>query len=267
MELCRADKILLTGSAALLGSSAVFGPTALALGIPAGAFAAVLADGIFRPSSSAFYPTISHGPRERPQVALTFDDGPDPDVTPAVLDALGRFGARATFFMIGRKLEKQRAIAERCVAEGHELGNHSWTHSYLQNFYTTRRHATDIDRNGQLIRQITGQARPALYRAPVGLKSPALARTAHAQRLTIVAWSLHSRDTFSHDARAIAARVLSRVRPGDIVLLHDGHDRDGGRRAHAAQALPAILSGLKERGLASVSVSELIGAPGAVRRG
>jgi peptidoglycan-N-acetylglucosamine deacetylase len=78
--------------------------------------------------------------------------------------------------------------------------------------------------------------------------------------LTVVAWSLHSRDTMSRDADAIAARVLSRIAPGDIVLMHDGHEREGRHRRTGAAALPAILTGLRERGLRSVSVSELLRA-------
>lgn len=258
MNLCRADKVLLTGGAALLGSSALFGVTPLAVGIPAGALIVALADGIFRPSSAMLYPTICRGPRDRPRVALTFDDGPDAEVTPTVLDTLGQFNARATFFVIGRNLQDHAVVGERVVAEGHELGNHSWTHSYFQNFYSADRHAAEIDRNRQLIRQLSRSDADPLYRPPVGLKSPALARAAHAQNLKIVAWSLHARDILSRDAQTLAARVLGRIQPGDIVLMHDGHERAGRHRRLAAQALPMILRGLHERGLHSVTVSELL---------
>lgn len=257
-KLCRADKMLLTGGAALLSSSTLFGVTPLAVGIPAGALAALLADGVFRPSSGVFYPTICHGPRDRPQVALTFDDGPDASVTPAVLDALAEYRAHATFFVIGRHLQQHAAIAERAVAEGHELGNHSWTHSYLQNFYSAARHAADIDSTTQLIKRICGTSTTPLYRPPLGLKSPPLARVAQAQRLRIVAWSLHTRDTLYRDAAALAARTLERIQPGDIVLMHDGHDRPERRRPLIARALPLILRGLQQRGLQSVPVSRLL---------
>jgi peptidoglycan-N-acetylglucosamine deacetylase len=259
LNLCRADKLLLTGGAALIGSSALFGASALSIGLPAGALVALLADGIFRPTSGTLYPTISHGSRSRPRVALTFDDGPDAETTPAVLDALARFGARATFFVIGRNLERNLPVGERLVAEGHELGNHSWTHSYFQNFYSAARHTSDIARNAALIRQLTGSSVEPLYRPPVGLKSPALARAAHAQGLRIVAWSMHTRDTISRDAASLAARTLGRVQAGDIVLLHDGHDREGHHRRIAVEALPLILTGLRERGLECVTVSALLG--------
>ena len=258
MKLCRADKLLLTGGAAVLGSSALFGASALSIGVPAGALVALLADGIFRPTSGTLYPTIAHGSRNRPRVALTFDDGPDAEVTPSILDALGRCGARGTFFVIGRNLERNLPLAQRVVAEGHELGNHSWTHSYFQNFYTAASHAHDIARNSALIRQLTGSNAEPIYRPPVGFKSPALARAAHAQQLRIVAWSVHTRDTFSRDAASTAQRALSRIQAGDIVLLHDGHDREGRHRRIAAEALPLILAGLRDRGLECVTVSELL---------
>jgi peptidoglycan/xylan/chitin deacetylase (PgdA/CDA1 family) len=257
VSLCRADKVLLAGGAAVLGSSALLTATPLAVGASA-AFLAVLTDGIFRPSSSVLYPTISHGPRDRPRVALTFDDGPDPEVTPSILDTLEAAGARATFFVIGRHLEKHREIAVRTLREGHEIGNHSWMHSYFQNFYRTDQQQSDVERSTRLIQELSGSITEPLYRPPVGLKSPPLARVAHARKLTVVAWSLHSRDTLARDSDAIAARVLSRIAPGDIVLMHDGHDRDGKHRNLAAAALPQILRGLRERGLSCVTVSDLL---------
>jgi peptidoglycan/xylan/chitin deacetylase (PgdA/CDA1 family) len=143
---------------------------------------------------------------------------------------------------------------------GHELGNHSWMHSYFQNFYRTDQQQSDVERSTRLIQELSGSDAEPLYRPPVGLKSPPLARVAHARKLKVIAWSLHSRDTLARDANATAARVLSRITPGDIVLMHDGHERDGKHRRLAAAALPLILRGLHERGLASVTVSELLRA-------
>ena len=258
MKLCRADKVLLAGGAAALGSAALFGPTAISLGVPIGALGALLADGIFRPASAVLYPTVVRGRSDRAQVALTFDDGPDPEVTPAVLDAMAEFQARATDFVIGRHLEKHPALGERLLREGHELGNHSWRHSYLQNFYRTAGHGQEIDRCSQLIKTLTNSTIEPLYRPPIGLKSPPMARAAQQRKLTAVAWSVHSRDTRARDAHAIANRVLARIRPGDIVLLHDGHDQDQRHRPQIRRALPMLLQGLRERGLTSVPVSELL---------
>lgn len=257
MPLCRADKVLLGGAAAIAGGCAVFG-TPWGAVLPAAGFAAVMLDGIFRPTSATFYPTISHGPRNRPNVALTFDDGPDPEVTPAVLDILGKAGAHGTFFTIGRNLERNLPLGRRILAERHELANHSWRHAYWQNFYSTRAHAADLARNTAIIQELSGSAAEPWYRPPVGLKSPALARAALARRLDIVAWSIHSRDTVIRNPNTIAAHVLKRVRPGDIVLMHDGHDLPGRHRPGIVAALPLILAGLAERGLAPVTVSQLL---------
>ena len=257
MTICRADKVLMGGAAAVIGGAAVFG-TPLGIAVPAGALLAVLADGIFRPASSTLYPTISSGPRNRPMVALTFDDGPDAEVTPTILDTLEQFGARATFFAIGRNVEANLPIARRIVAAQHELANHSWQHSRLQNFYNRGTQAADLSRSAGLIREITGVDAEPLYRPPIGLKSPPLARAAHERKLTMVGWSVHGRDTTQEDAERIAADVLKRITPGDIVLLHDGHDLPNRHRRAGARALPLILQGLKDRGLQAVTVSELL---------
>lgn len=257
MNLCRADKFLLASGAAVLGSAVAFGPSALSIGLPFSAHALLMADGIFRPASSLLYPTLIRGRSDQPHVSLTFDDGPDPEITPRLLDMLAEHQARATFFVIGRQLEKSLAIGKRMLDEGHELGNHSWHHSRLQNFYSTAGHAAEMDRCSQLIKSVTGQAREPLYRPPVGLKSPAMARAAQKRNLTAVAWSIHSRDTIMRDANAIARNILRRVRPGDIVLLHDGHDLDNRHRPIIHEIVPPLLRGLQELGLKSVPVSEL----------
>lgn len=130
----RANVLALAYAAATAGSVGVFGFSLLSVGIPAAILLALFADGIARPGSSLFYPTVTHGPRTGQRVALSFDDGPDPQVTPAVLDALAQYDARATFFTIGRSLEAHPHLAQRLLAEHHELGNHSWQHSRWQNF-------------------------------------------------------------------------------------------------------------------------------------
>jgi peptidoglycan-N-acetylglucosamine deacetylase len=258
VSLCRADKVLLGGCAAIVGSAVAFGPNVVGLGLPASVLATVLADGIFRATSSTLYPTIAHGPRSSHRVALTFDDGPDPEVTPRVLDVLNRHSARATFFMIGRNLERSMTVGERVVREGHEIGNHSWQHGYMQNVYPVRVQLMDMERNEALIRDLTKSEVRSHYRAPVGLKSPRFARAAHRLNLKVVAWSVHSRDTIDSNPERIARRVLARIRPGDIVLMHDGHQTPGARRTSALIALPLVLEGLRRAKLEPVTLRELL---------
>jgi peptidoglycan/xylan/chitin deacetylase (PgdA/CDA1 family) len=236
----------------------VYGWSLASVGIPAAVLLLLLSDGIARPASSVLYPTLSHGPRQHRCVALSFDDGPDPEVTPLVLDALAHYGARATFFTIGRALQAHPLLAQRLVAEHHELGNHSWAHSRWQNFFGAAHQLQEITRGAAAIAAVTGEQLQPLYRPPMGLKSPPMARAAQRLQLNIVAWSLHSHDTRSNDPQRIAQRVLNRIQPGDIVLLHDGHDRPGHHRPACAQALPQILQGLRERQLQCVTISELL---------
>ncbi len=261
LTLTRTRILIATYAAVTAGAVGAFGFSALTLGIPSAGFLALFADGVARPGSRTLYPTVTRGPRDTTRVALTFDDGPDPEVTPAVLDALARHDARATFFSIGRSLEKHPELARRVVAEGHELGNHSWRHSRWQNLFGSDGHAREIERGEQAIRAVTGSRARPLYRPPIGLKSPQLARVASRRQLTLVAWSLHSRDTHDADPERVARHVLGRIHPGDIVLMHDGHDRPGRHRPACAQALPLILRGLREKGLQCVTVSELLDLP------
>lgn len=260
----RGDVVALVYAAAALTSLGVFGFTLLSVGIPAAILLALFADGIARPGSSLLYPTVTHGPRTGHRVALSFDDGPDPAVTPAVLDALAQYDARATFFTIGRSLEAHPQLAQRLTAEHHELGNHSWQHSRWQSFSGLRRQLLEIERGAQAVAAFTAASLPPLYRPPIGLKSPPLGRAAQRLHLTLVAWSLHSRDSQGDNPQRIARRVLRKIRPGDIVLMHDGHDLPGHHRPACAQALHLILPGLHERGLQCVTVSELLRADDSV---
>lgn len=258
ITISRADQLALGYAAVTAGAVAGFGFSPLAIGVPMAVFAALLTDGVARPASGVLYPTITHGPRGGNRVALSFDDGPDPKVTPAVLDALAAAGARATFFVIGQRLVDQAALGRRIAAEGHELGNHSWRHSRWQNFFGTGALYEEIRRCEAAIGEVTGVARKPLYRAPIGLKSPPLARAATRSGIRVCAWSLHARDTRDATAAQIAQRVLERVRPGDIILMHDGHDLPGRTRLACAPAVALILQGLRNKGLESMTISEML---------
>ncbi|CAN0519774.1 unnamed protein product [Laminaria digitata] len=255
----RADGLKLLTALALLVAVALDGVSLLSIGGPLLIFGLLVLHGVFVPQSGLLLPVIDRVATDRMQVALTFDDGPDPQVTPAVLEALAAAGARATFFVIGRNLRAHPELGRQIVAAGHELANHSDAHPRTLNLRGTQTMQAEISRGAEAVQAMTGQ--PArLYRPPIGLKSPPLARVARRLGLQVVMWSCHARDTGSASAAQIAARVLGRVRPGDIVLLHDGHDRAGTRRAQTAEAVQGILAGLKARGLEAVTVSELLQA-------
>jgi peptidoglycan/xylan/chitin deacetylase (PgdA/CDA1 family) len=193
---------------------------------------------------------ISHGPRDVPAVALTFDDGPG-TVTAAILSALDRRGAKATFNVLGARVRSGAPLVRRAAAEGHEIGVHGWRHRDLS--VRPVRALGELARAAAAIRAITGIA-PRVFRPPYGATSTRLALTARALGLVTVTWDVDPRDWEEPGAHAIRARVAARVQPGSIVLLHD--DRPG--LGPTAVALDGILEDLAARGLAAVTASELL---------
>ena len=188
---------------------------------------------------------------ERAEVALTFDDGPHPTHTPALLDILAARRQRATFYVIGRLVQRHPDIARRIVAEGHELGNHTWTHPTLSRLGDAAV-LREIDRTQDIIWQTVGHL-PVTMRPPYGAFTPRQARMLQAQRfLPTIIWSVDPQDWRRPGPAVVADRMVRGARPGAIILAHDIH-------APTIRAVPAALDGLLARGLTSVTMSELMG--------
>jgi peptidoglycan/xylan/chitin deacetylase (PgdA/CDA1 family) len=179
-------------------------------------------------------------------VALTFDDGPSLTQTPAILAALGRMHAHATFFEEGRHVRGREALMRQILAAGDEIGNHSFDHPHFPGF-------GELDRTDRLIREATG-FEPCLFRPPYGLLDGRVAAAAQRTGLETVLWTLDSGDERHPGVAAIRAHVVRRAEPGAIVLMHDG-----GRHPQTVRALPRIVSGLRARGLRLETVTELLG--------
>lgn len=192
----------------------------------------------------------------RSAVALTFDDGPDPASTPALLDLLKSRGVRATFFVVGERVRAHPELVRRCHAEGHELGNHSHTHSPWLNFRLRRGMQREIAACQAALEATTGR-RPRYYRPPIGLRNPAVHPACAALDLRVIGWQVRSFDKSSRAPDAVVGRILREVRPGGIVLLHDG----GQPRDRLLAITEAILHGLQARGLRAITVGELLAAP------
>ena len=200
-------------------------------------------------------PSDWHGRTDKGAIALTFDDGPSGD-TERVLDVLGEHNVTASFFMIGRQVETFPGIAQRVLAEGHEIGNHSYSHPiYL--YQRAGRTREELERTQSVISETTG-IRPRFARPPCGVRTPAYFATTRALRLRTVQWDVAGFDWKRRSARQIATDVLNRVQSGSIVLLHDG-DSDGKQdRRETVIALPMIIEGLNERGLHVMPLNELL---------
>lgn len=179
-------------------------------------------------------------------VALTFDDGPNPEATPPILDALAATGTVATFFLLGRHVERWPALAERVAAEGHVVGNHGWFHRKLhtQSPASVRR---DLELGTAAIIGATG-VRPTVFRAPHGFRAPWVSRIARSLGQRTIGWSLGVWDSALPGVDAIVERTVSGTRPGSILLLHDGDGYDAsGDRTQTAAAVPRIIDALKSR--------------------
>lgn len=186
----------------------------------------------------------------RPCVALTFDDGPTADHTPRVLEILREKGVKATFFLIGSQAEKQRELVRRMCAEGHRIGNHTYTHPALFCFLSPSRLRAEIDKGQEVIRDICGGA-SRLFRSPVGLRHPLLDLYLKRAGLEYISWRLRAFDTRVQKPEVIIRRILGRVAPGDIILLHD--NSSAGVRVMLA-VLPDLIDELKARGFDFVPV-------------
>jgi peptidoglycan/xylan/chitin deacetylase (PgdA/CDA1 family) len=192
-----------------------------------------------------------------PAVAFTFDDGPDPETTPRVLDLLARHGAHATFFVVGCRAAEHPELVRRIVAEGHALGSHTYEHSHVFHFRSARRMREDIQRGIAAIAHATG-SEPTLFRPPQGLRTPLLRDALARLPLVCVTWTGRGLDTLGRPASRIVARLEPEVRPGAILTLHDGHGF-GGRndRRPTVDALGRLLELAGERGLRCVSLAAL----------
>ncbi|MHB8466945.1 MAG: polysaccharide deacetylase family protein [Acidimicrobiales bacterium] len=196
-----------------------------------------------------------------PLIGLTFDDGPDPASTPAILDVLDQYGARATFFVLGDRAAAHPALVARILAEGHEIGLHGADHRRLTHM-RLRFLAAHLRRGVEQLSGVTGVA-PRYLRPPYGAQSVASYVAARRAGLDVVMWSAEANDWRDDPVQVIADRVAERVDRGDILLLHDAFVTDP---AHPevtepdldrAVLLKSVLEELATRGLHAVSVSEL----------
>ncbi len=198
--------------------------------------------------------TDSHGSRDRRRVALTFDDGPDPERTPALLDTLAELGVPATFFFVGARVHEHPELAARALREGHELGNHTYSHRYLP---LARGRSVDgeLDATDRAIARATGIV-PTLARPPYGGRSPWNVRAVRRAGKRLVLWDVNSFDWKGAPAAEVVTRVLEQVQPGSIVLLHDD------RRSACIDAVRLIVPELRARGFELATVSRTLEAGG-----
>ncbi len=262
------------GSARMLGKAhlalgiALIGAALAVVLLPAPAswlVAAAIALGIFaffswtivRANSGFWSETLWRAPGGARVVALTFDDGPDVWFTPRVLDILAEKRVTATFFVVGERAERHPELIRRAHDMGHAIGNHSHTHSLRFHFRHERGMRQEIGDCNRVIRSAIG-LEPRLFRAPQGLKTPALGDVLREHGMAAVGWQVRGMDYWIRDPARIARRIVERAVGGGVLVLHDGGGFQGGSdRSATLRALPLVIDGLRARGFTFARIDEL----------
>ena len=201
--------------------------------------------------SGTFYMS---GPEESRGIALTFDDGPSPRNTPQILDILDEYDVPGTFFLLGQEVEEHPWLVESIAREGHEIGNHSYTHRNFTTLDWAEVKENEIGRTGELIEDITGEY-PRLIRPPYGDISDRQLELFSSESYQIVNWSVDVGDyELENQPELLLARAQLQLHGGAIVLMHDG----GGDRSSTIEFLPELIKMLEDEGFNFKTVSEII---------
>lgn len=182
-------------------------------------------------------------------VTLTFDDGPDADSTPRVLDLLKRYDVRATFFVVGEQARQNPELIHRMVAEGHTVAGHSYYHLPQSTLWSSQRYTEELFRCNDVVARLTG-LRMRLYRPPFGVTNPPIARAVKNMGLIPVGWSVRSLDTMTKNSDRVVDRVMRGLRGGDVILLHD-------RLESSEELLEKLLTALQAQNYTTATVDEL----------
>jgi len=213
----------------------------------------------FFPRSSFFLPVISRGVSGQKAVALTFDDGPDPLSTPELLTLLLKHRAQATFFVTGKRALAHPEVMNDILRQGHGVGNHTYSHDCLFALRSTKRQCREIESTQDILTKfgITCLA----FRPPVGITNPRLREVLRQGNTSVIGFSCRALDGGNRRIRKLSTKILKRVRPDDIVLLHDIRPKDAHLLLLWLKEVESILSGLEAKGFAILPLSDLIGRP------
>ena len=181
---------------------------------------------------------------------MTFDDGPNPEFTLKVLHLLKEYNAKASFFCIGKHVKKYPELLKRIHSEGHDIGNHSYTHSNTIDFKSTEGWLMELKDTDQAIFNVIG-VKPTLFRPPFGVTTPHIAKAVKITGHQVVGWNIRSFDTTLKNRKTILNRILKQVKPGSVILLHDKHE-------HIEFVLEQLLQFLKKHDYKMVTINDFI---------
>jgi len=197
-----------------------------------------------------FLKSICSGPRTEKSIALSFDDGPAGEKTDRILDLLKEHQVQAAFFCIGKNITGREAQLKRITEEGHIIGNHSFSHHPLFDLRSPGRMLDDIKKMSVSCKEITG-LEPLFFRPPYGVTNPNLKAALYRGGFISIGWSIRSYDTVIHDENRLLKRIISSLKPGAILLLHDTQET-------TIQILPRLLKSIQEKGYRVERLDKLI---------
>jgi len=184
-------------------------------------------------------------------VAITFDDGPHPIITPQILELLEKYNAKASFFCIGKQIEEHPELFKQIVEAGHIIGNHSYSHSNNFGFFSTKNVLEELKKTDDLIYGLTNK-KVKLFRPPFGVTNPNISKVIKKTKHHVIGWNIRSLDTKIKDPKKIVERVIKNLKSGDVILLHDTNKR-------TVLVLEQLLLFLQEKQLETVTVEQLFG--------
>lgn len=196
-----------------------------------------------------FVPTINFKKTSNNKIAITFDDGPT-EFTPEFLDLLTKYDAKATFFCIGKQIEKHPDIFRRIHAEGHQIGNHSYSHSNSFGFFSSEKIKKELQKTDLLIQEITGE-KNHYFRPPFGVTNPHIAKAIKELKHQVIGWNIRSLDTVIEDENKILKRITKKLKSGSIILLHDTSDK-------TVNVLEQLLLTLQRENYQIVTIGKLL---------
>lgn len=246
------------GCIAILAAAALAWVDLRLAALPLAVFMVLCLAAAFIPTCSFFLPVVSRGTCGRKAVALTFDDGPDPLTTPELLRLLKKHRKTGTFFVTGHRVVRYPELAKEIIAQGHSLANHSFHHDMWGAFRSTRTMKHEIEATQRALRELGVVA--LAYRPPMGITSPRLRRLMQMEGMFVVNFSCRAWDGGNRRIRNLSRRILKRVRPNDILLLHDNLSQPSLLPLWAAE-MDLILKGIAEKGLEILPLADMIGRP------
>ena len=231
--------VLLTGSL-MLNMHAVVPVTVIIV------FILLLTYGCFSICSGMFVKAVCRTGEKG--VLLTFDDGPDPETTPRILDILEKHNIKALFFMTGKKAVEDPELVRKISENGHIIGNHTFSHSNFFPVFSVRKMVEEISRTSEIIEKTTGK-KVRLFRPPFGVTNPNIAKAVRKTGKKVIGWSLRSLDTVRDDSTSLSQKILNDIKEGDVVLFHD-------TQVQTAQILDNLIEVCMERGFEFIDAGQ-----------